>query len=830
MTERLGAKFTLDITDLKSGITAANKLIAQNEAAFRADAAEMDDWGKTEEGLKKRIDTLNKNIDLQKGKVSALIEERKRIIEEGKKQGKTEEEIASSVDKLNKKITSEEKTLEKMRSEVEKNEKSLDGLNKEQEESAKASEKAAGGFTIAKGALASLAADGIKLALSGLKKLASALVNAGQNADNLNTLSKQTGFSTEELQKFEYAADLVDVSVSDITGAVRKLKKNVTVESGDVAEAFAKIGVSVKDDAGEFRDINEIFYDVLEGLSKVGNETERDTLAMSIFGKGADELAGIIDDGGKALKDYGKEAEDLGIIISGETLDAANDFNDSIDKIKATGKGAFAVLGAEIAKEFTPEIETLRSKIQAFVKSGDFKKLAKDFSDGLKNVFTIGKEIGKVVLPPLFEGLKFVAQNAKTLVPLLASLVAGFTALKVIKSITSLLTAFTSPLGAALALLGGAAAALGIFKTTAQESISPLSGLIDELHDANTAFNDMKTRSKEAGEAEEKQTKKVNELWESLQKITDANGKVKEGYEERAGYILNELNKALGTEYTMNGGIISQYKDMQNELGNLIRLKQINARAGILEDLYKENQSSRSAADKTFYDAEQVLIDASSAENSAKKRLEEAQAEVDSYKGGGLKSLNIFGQESAIQARNAAERAYKEAQAETARAQSEYDAARDAIMYSNALEAVFNGANAALYSGDYDTFNRIYGARNLTGKGLLNFYNSELAGASGRIKDFEDLLGLSVDVDENARGLGASRSYYEALKSAGAIDPLADYSGAYESLADTPQTPQTIVINQTNNFSREKSQYELFEAKQATVNAVKRVIDTAAAY
>ena len=35
--------------------------------------------------------------------------------------------------------------------------------------------------------------------------------NTVKSADELNTLAKQTGFSVEELQKFQYAADLVDV-------------------------------------------------------------------------------------------------------------------------------------------------------------------------------------------------------------------------------------------------------------------------------------------------------------------------------------------------------------------------------------------------------------------------------------------------------------------------------------------------------------------------------------------------------------------------------------------------------------------------------------------
>ena len=135
----------------------------------------------------------------------------------------------------------------------------------------------------------STAAGGV---LAGIGTLAYKSVTA---ADDLNTLAKQTGISTDELQKMQYAADLVDVSVEDITGALRKMKPKMD----DSNETFAKLGVSVKDADGNLRDATDVFYDSLKALQGISNETERDQIAMELFGKGADSLAGIIDDGGR---------------------------------------------------------------------------------------------------------------------------------------------------------------------------------------------------------------------------------------------------------------------------------------------------------------------------------------------------------------------------------------------------------------------------------------------------------------------------------------------------------------------------------------------------
>lgn len=174
-------------------------------------------------------------------------------------------------------------------------------------------------------------------------------------ADDLNALAKQTGFTTAEIQKMQYAADRVDVSFSDIEGSLKKLKPKITEDNA----ALKSLGVEVKNQDGTLRDVTDVFYDVLAALSQIPNETERDQKAMEIFGKSADSLAGIIDDGGAALKEYGAEAENLGLILSQDTLDSLNEINDAIDKAKAEGGAALAQLGATVAQALLPVIEKL---------------------------------------------------------------------------------------------------------------------------------------------------------------------------------------------------------------------------------------------------------------------------------------------------------------------------------------------------------------------------------------------------------------------------------------------------------------------------------------
>lgn len=187
--------------------------------------------------------------------------------------------------------------------------------------------------------------------------LGGALVKLGydsvKNADELSTLSKQTGLSTDSLQKMQYASELVDVSVEDITGALKKMKPKMT----DSNKTFEKLGVSIKDSNDELRSAEDVFYDSIAALSKIQNETERDQVAMELFGKSADQLAGVIDDGGAALKQFGQEAADAGLILDEQTINSLADTDDTIQKLKGNISATLGQLGATVAQVLGPALE-----------------------------------------------------------------------------------------------------------------------------------------------------------------------------------------------------------------------------------------------------------------------------------------------------------------------------------------------------------------------------------------------------------------------------------------------------------------------------------------
>lgn len=174
-----------------------------------------------------------------------------------------------------------------------------------------------------------------------VKGLMDCSVAAAKNADSLITLSSQTGLSVERLQELQYASELVDVSIDQIADASRQMINSMREASkgtGDAAEAYKKLGVRVTDAQGNLRDSDAVFEQVIYQLSRVKNTTERNALAMKIFGESATKLNPIIEDGGKKLAELRKEAHEMGYVLSDETISSLGELDDAMQRFDNTSE------------------------------------------------------------------------------------------------------------------------------------------------------------------------------------------------------------------------------------------------------------------------------------------------------------------------------------------------------------------------------------------------------------------------------------------------------------------------------------------------------------
>lgn len=249
MAENLGASFSIDISQLKAGLAQANRLIRESESEFKAAAAGMDDWTKSQEGLEKKIKSLNEIAEIQRKKVDALQAEYNRLIADGL------DPAGAKATQLRTQINNETAALEKSKAEIEKQTAALDKLQAESKDAADKTETLT---------------EKVDRQETELKQLKDRYIEVasqqGKNSDEAKELAKQiedlSGDLKENKDKLKDAADAAeeyDKSLEDaesggltsfgvalgnlvsnlITAAISKLKDLVT-ETIEVGKTFEK--------------------------------------------------------------------------------------------------------------------------------------------------------------------------------------------------------------------------------------------------------------------------------------------------------------------------------------------------------------------------------------------------------------------------------------------------------------------------------------------------------------------------------------------------------------------------------------------------------------
>ncbi len=194
------------------------------------------------------------------------------------------------------------------------------------------------------------AAKGVEDFASGLKKAAGAFAGAFavdvvvdrfkavvDGMDDIVKASQEVGVSAENLQALRYAAEASGASAEELDKGMQKLSQNLQdVEAGttDAARALKAMGVTSKDTA------DQAFAKISDAFAKLPDGAQKTALAVDIFGKAGAKLIPTLNAGAAGLSDFAKEARELGLVVSTETLKAAEHFNDQLDMLGNMAKAS----------------------------------------------------------------------------------------------------------------------------------------------------------------------------------------------------------------------------------------------------------------------------------------------------------------------------------------------------------------------------------------------------------------------------------------------------------------------------------------------------------
>lgn len=175
-------------------------------------------------------------------------------------------------------------------------------------------------------------------------------------AAELDDLSQKTGIAVESLSRLQYAAGLE--GVEDLGASLAKLSKTIATD----AEMFKVLGIQVEDANGNLKSTEDVLLDLADLFAKSADGTRKAALAQELFGKSGAALIPFLNKGRDGIKELTAEADRLGITISSETAKAADDFNNSMFRLKSGIKGAIN----EITEGLLPSLNRIS---EAMVKS-----------------------------------------------------------------------------------------------------------------------------------------------------------------------------------------------------------------------------------------------------------------------------------------------------------------------------------------------------------------------------------------------------------------------------------------------------------------------------
>lgn len=687
--ERIGASFSIDTTNLKAGLAQANRLIRQSEAEFRAAASGIDKWAESEEGLQKRQKSLTEQIDIQKKKISALTSEKQRLISAMKSEGKSQEEIDRAIDSVNKQITSQSKALDRLQTELDRTTDALDDMGDEANDSSASirnagneAERSSGGFTVLKGALANLVAEGFRKAIEASKEFATSMITTAAEVKAANSQFEQAFGDLEDeaaksISNIAKSTGILETRLRSTGAGIYSFARSSGASTSEAMELMQEALVATADSAAYYdrslEDSAETLQSFLKGnfandaaLGVSATEFTRNAKATELFGKKYNDLSEI--EKQKTLLKMVTDSQKLSGAM-GQAARESDGFENVMGNVNETMKQFKAKVGTPVLEALIPIIQTATNSFQEFADGVDWdlfnhkvtttlqkiiekgKELIPTIKEGIKK----GKELGGKILPMLKTALKaagkvveYVIKNFDKLAVTVFSAVTAFKAFKAAMAVTAAITAAktavaglatgvgiatkgqvawnaamsANPIGAvitAVALLAGGIAYLctQYDKTAFEQQLlnENQRQAIDRANELAQSYKETKSSAEKLATAELANIDYTQSLWRELQTLTDENGKVKDGYEGRAQFILGQLNDALGTEYTMNDNIIQQYADMAKSIDTLIEKR----KAQMLLDTYEE----------TYIAAFEAISDAEVARATRAQELAAQQDKLD---------------------------------------------------------------------------------------------------------------------------------------------------------------------------------------------------------
>jgi TP901 family phage tail tape measure protein len=172
--------------------------------------------------------------------------------------------------------------------------------------------------------------------------------DAANYGEEINRAAGMTGMATEALSKLRFAGEQSEVEFGTLTMALGRMMRSAYDASqgtGEAADSWRALGIDVRDAGGNLKDGQALFGEIAARIAGISNPTEKAALAMRVFGRGGAQLLPLLNEGAAGIEEFGKRAEELGIVLDTKAAAAGDAFNDTMAETKLAVRGMAVSLG-----------------------------------------------------------------------------------------------------------------------------------------------------------------------------------------------------------------------------------------------------------------------------------------------------------------------------------------------------------------------------------------------------------------------------------------------------------------------------------------------------
>lgn len=222
--------------------------------------------------------------------------------------------------------------------------------------------------------------------------IANSLSSFVEYGTGVGDLASKIGASAQDLQRFQYAAQLSGSSAEEISSAIEILGKNLgQVNSGKnkaIPEMFKQMGVSLYNANGELKTATELLPEIANCMRSQSTAAQKSYIATTLFGKAGQGLIQMLEGGSEGLNELTAEAENFGIVLSDDVLTVAGDYDDSLNRMQYSLRGVQYSIANQVLPVLTPLVNSLTECIAANREwiASSIADVAKDVAESLKKI------------------------------------------------------------------------------------------------------------------------------------------------------------------------------------------------------------------------------------------------------------------------------------------------------------------------------------------------------------------------------------------------------------------------------------------------------------